>query len=73
MFLVVKSGRRVGLQPYRLLSADCLKNVGASISHNPMDFNVLLQGSFTFVFFTPIQVAVLNRTVTVNPARGMDV
>jgi hypothetical protein len=39
----VKDGRRVRLTTLPL-SADCLENVGASTSHNPMGHRGLLQG-----------------------------
>jgi hypothetical protein len=47
-----KRGRSVRLQPYRHRSADCLENVGASTSHNPMGLHGLLQDSFTFLFLS---------------------
>jgi hypothetical protein len=37
-------GRPARWQPHRRLWADCLENVGASTSHNPMGFHGLLQG-----------------------------
>jgi hypothetical protein len=38
-----------GWQPHRHLWADCLENVGASTSHNPMGLHGLLRDSFTFL------------------------
>jgi hypothetical protein len=45
MFLGVKVRPvRKASQPHRQLWADCLENVGASTSHNPMGLHGLLQG-----------------------------
>jgi uncharacterized membrane-anchored protein len=44
IFLGVKGGRLIGWWPHRHLWADCLENVGASTSHNPMGLHGLLQG-----------------------------
>jgi hypothetical protein len=38
-------------QTHRRLWADCLENVGTSISHNPMDLHGLLQ-EYLYLFFT---------------------
>jgi hypothetical protein len=40
----VKGGRRVGWQTHRHQRADCLENMGATTSHNPMGLHGLLQG-----------------------------
>jgi hypothetical protein len=50
IFLGVKGGRSVRLTTHRHLWADCLENVGASTSHNPIGFHGLLQG-WLYLFF----------------------
>jgi hypothetical protein len=38
------------------LTVDCLENVGASMSHNPMGLHGLLRDSFTFYLFIKLKV-----------------
>jgi hypothetical protein len=45
----VKSDRRVWLQPHCHLWADCLENVGSSMSHSPIGLHGLLQGLLYFM------------------------
>jgi hypothetical protein len=44
IFLVVKEGRLLELITHRHLRADCLENVAASTSYNPMGLHGLLKG-----------------------------
>jgi hypothetical protein len=53
--------------PHRQLWADCLDNVGASTSHNPMGLEGLLQGYCYLFFFFFYKLAYTTGTLeTVN-------
>jgi hypothetical protein len=43
IFLGLRAAGAQGWKPHRRLWADCVENVGASTSHNPMDLHGLLQ------------------------------
>jgi hypothetical protein len=67
-------GVKIGWQPHCQLWADCLENVGASTSHNPMDVHGLLQGLlyllYLYLLYSEYRISSLNRYINIHGDDG---